>query len=232
MNNIFHYHSNNRTIEQSNISPLTFPHSNIRTIEHSNISPLSFPHSNIRTFEHSNISPYSPSHSNIRTIEHSNISHQGFTLVELLVASILLSMLVTILTMIFNQSAIAWRTGTAGVAQLEDSRRDLGTFHDCRDEALPGLKEKDVYGKSRAVKYRTVSIFRKNNKLRSDRAFEMINWDTAPSLLTAGEQGQIKQIEGGEKVGGSMFIVGVRSAGPNGEFGDEDDITTWPDEVF
>ena len=49
----------------------------------------------------------------------------GFTLLEVLVASVLMGMLVTILTMIFNQSAIAWRTGKAGVADMTDTERQL-----------------------------------------------------------------------------------------------------------
>ena len=45
---------------------------------------------------------------------------KGFTLLEVLVASLLMGMLVTILTMIFNQSSIAWRTGRASVADLAE----------------------------------------------------------------------------------------------------------------
>ena len=56
----------------------------------------------------------------------------GFTVLELLVASLLLSMLVTILTMIFNQSSIAWRTGTAIVEELGDVREKIAV---CREEA-------------------------------------------------------------------------------------------------
>ena len=63
---------------------------------------------------------------------------KGFTLLELMVASLLLSMLVTVLTMVFNSSSIAWRTGTAGVAELKNVRTELGTFHDIMDDLLPG----------------------------------------------------------------------------------------------
>ena len=48
---------------------------------------------------------------------------EGFTLVEVLVASLLLGMLVTILTMVFNQSSIAWRTGKASVSVIDKMRR-------------------------------------------------------------------------------------------------------------
>ena len=43
---------------------------------------------------------------------------RGFTILEMLVASLLLGMMVTVLTMIFNQSSIAWRTGIAGVVEI------------------------------------------------------------------------------------------------------------------
>ena len=53
---------------------------------------------------------------------------KGFTILELLVASLLLGMLVTILTMIFNQSSIAWRTGTAVVEDLGDVRESARVY--------------------------------------------------------------------------------------------------------
>ena len=43
---------------------------------------------------------------------------RAFTLLELMVACLLLGMLVSALTMLFNTSAVAWRTGTAGVAEI------------------------------------------------------------------------------------------------------------------
>lgn len=155
---------------------------------------------------------------------------RGFSLVELMVASLLLSMLVTILTMIFNQSSIAWRTGTAGVAGLQKVRRQLGTFHDNRDSALPGLGEKDKTGKNRSATYRTVSVFKDDNTLRTDRAFDTIQNGDAPAV-TVGDP-QSVTLDSGTAGSGAAFTVGVRSAGPNGEFGDEDDITTWPDNVL
>ena len=60
---------------------------------------------------------------------------RGFTILELLVASLLLGMLVTILTMLFNQSSIAWRTGVAGVNALEDVRENIAEVRDEADNA-------------------------------------------------------------------------------------------------
>lgn len=152
----------------------------------------------------------------------------GFTLIELMVASILLGMVVMVLTMLFDSAAIAWRTGTAGVVLLEDARKDLGTIHSDRDSVLPGLGEEDVRGENRSLNYRTVSLW-KDGSLRTDRAFDT----TMPAFdLPSAHKGASIGINGGSTVGGSLFTVGVRSAGPDGEYGTEDDITTWPDEVF
>ncbi len=62
---------------------------------------------------------------------------RGFTLLEVLVASVLMGMLVTILTMIFNQSAIAWRTGKAGVADMTETERKLARIHAYADSVVP-----------------------------------------------------------------------------------------------
>ena len=158
---------------------------------------------------------------------------RGFTLLEMLVAALLLGMLVSVLTMIFNSSAVAWRTGAAGVRTLNETRRQIGTFHDVRDNILPGLGGTG-YGTSRDMTFRTVSLWQKNSdQLRTDRAYDRVEWGTAPTFsLGDAAKGAPCAIQGGQTVGGSLFTVGVRSAGPNREFGDEDDITTWPDDVF
>ena len=61
---------------------------------------------------------------------------RGFTLLELLVASLLLGMLTTVLTMIINQSAIAWRTGTASVADLDGVRDNIAELREEADNAF------------------------------------------------------------------------------------------------
>ena len=170
---------------------------------------------------------------------------KGFTLVELMVASLLLAMLVTILTMMFNQSSIAWRTGTAGVADLNKTRWALGTFHDIRDEVLPGLGDQSPTGGSgdnRTIKYRTMPLWDDaagENRLRQRRAFSVerpqIDWGKAQDAEFNIDDAKIaagKPITGaGSGSGGSLFTVGVRSAGPNRVYGDADDITTWPEEI-
>lgn len=168
---------------------------------------------------------------------------RGFTILELLVASLLLSMLVTVVTMIFNQSSIAWRTGVAGVVELGETRMKLGTFHDVEDDALPGLGQSGKTVDSRDLKYRTVSIFRNwsggsgtptPSKSCAGRLYDTIAWQTAPQQSTTGGNalnGGSVSIDGGSSRGGEAYAVGVRSSGPDRRFGTADDISTFPEEV-
>ena len=177
-------------------------------------------------------------------------SRSGFTVLELLVASLLLGMLVTMLTMIFNQSSIAWRTGVASVDELQDTRTQLGAYHDIMDDALPGVGSTSDRGldepTSREITYRTVSIFRnwdggsglkKTDPSRnvSGRLYDQIDWSKASlvrfnaSDVMSGRDLSVTQPRSGASKGG--FIVGVRSAGPNRKMDDEDDIDTFPEDI-
>ena len=174
---------------------------------------------------------------------------RGFTILELLVASLLLSMLVTILTMIFNQSSIAWRTGIASVNDMETTRKQMGGYHDIMDDALPGVGEtaNQTQPDSRMIRYRTVSIFRNwsgNGQLQantpslncSGRLFDQIDWNKASlSQFTASDAMRGETItalqQPTESASKGGFIVGVRSAGPNRKMDDDDDITTYPEEI-
>jgi len=171
---------------------------------------------------------------------------KGFTLIELMVASILLAMVVTILTMVFNQSSIVWRTGVAGVANLNDTRAALGVYHDIRDDLLPGLGDTGGGGgsDSRTVQYRTVSLWAKRsqsksaNGLRNKRAFNLdsegLNWGKVTAFtMTDAQKASSQNIVGqgqnqADRIG---FAVGVRSLGPDGQPDTPDDITTWPEQI-
>ena len=152
---------------------------------------------------------------------------RGFTILELLVASLLLSMLVTVLTMIFNQSSIAWLTGVAGVRDLYDVRKDLGTRHDIEDDLLPGL------GGANSVQYRTVSVFSRWDGSGSPQT------DTGRLYEDAGGSISRSDVISPQKVGlfpgggrtKPAFAVGVRSAGPDKKWDTADDISTYPEEV-
>ena len=160
---------------------------------------------------------------------------KGFTILELLVASLLLGMLVTILTMIFNQSAIAWRTGKAGVADMTDTERKLSCIHAYADSVVPftgGDKYCVVSPWDDAItddsgQFNTRGI-RKASELH--KRFESVSGNFQNN---DGGNGQWRQTGLGspDVNGGRAFIVGVRSAGPDRQWETEDDISTWPDEV-
>ncbi len=162
---------------------------------------------------------------------------RGFTILELLVASLLLGMLTTILTMIFNQSSIAWRTGTAMVADLDHVRDTIAEVRDEADNAF--LWNGTVY--------RHVSLWKKDGGL-NDRACNADGSAVATAdngrwqavilrtLLSnpsdAWSSGQNTYLVGQGDQGGSgeTYIVNVMSAGPDREFGTWDDIWSFPDD--
>lgn len=182
------------------------------------------------------------------------MKRSGFTVLELLVASLLLSMLVTMLTMIFNQSSIAWRTGVAGVVELGNVRAFLGKYHDIEDDALPGLGQSASQAGAgstdrRDIRYRTVSIFKGWNgsgKLQknaerddnrcADRLYDQINWNAMPGISQFQMNDVLKgspntSVGSGTVQGNSAFVVGVRSWGPDKKLNTADDINTFPEDV-
>ena len=176
-------------------------------------------------------------------------SESGFTLLEVLVASMLLAMLITILTMVFNSSSIAWSMGKAGVAEMDAIRNNVSAANVVADNAVPrvDLQNPDVWG-------HLVSPWKANGDLRrraiekmtdnqlASRSWSMLQMDssikspvgdsgpgqwaraTGRSLWASFAPGSIS-ISGNAKA----FIVGVWSLGPDGKENSGDDISTWPD---
>lgn len=151
---------------------------------------------------------------------------KGFTLLELLVASLLLSMLVTILTQLFSQSSIAWRAGEEGVAELDQMRAEISAIQRDADNAIL------VNGQTR----RLCSVWDKSTGRLSDRGYQKTTqWEYQNFPSNAADPSSAsswmgitvsRQGSGGSKV--KNYLVGVTSAGPDGEFGTWDDITSWP----
>ena len=160
---------------------------------------------------------------------------KGFTILELLVASLLLGMLVTILTMIFNQSSIAWRTGVSGVAAMDKVRDNIAEVREEADNLfiygntvnrLTGLWGKDGNLRQRAC-------FGPNVKPSSpdDSAYEIVVLRSAVNGSTRGRDiGTVDVGSGGGGRSVQPYTVGVTSWGPDGEKDTYDDITTWPDD--
>lgn len=175
---------------------------------------------------------------------------KGFTLLEVMVASLLLAMLVTILTMIFNQSSIAWSTGTASVVGLGNIRRDMSTIGFQADNALdPDGSFANLRG------LQVVTIWDPNgNGVRSDTQGRAVdrNGLTTPEMRDSYPGGTVNVpiSSGGSGSTGSpddptennptggggkdTYVVGVTSWGPDRKTGGDhtwDDITTMPEET-
>lgn len=160
---------------------------------------------------------------------------KGFTILELLVASLLLGILVTILTMIFNQSSIAWRTGVAGVADLDEVRDNMATMREESDTAYPWNNHMyrlvspwdDTTGLLRTGSdARAISVNDSSEDARFLQAKGVqVTDSTEQKTFTA------RNVGTGD-AGGTIdtYIVNIKSAGPNREFEDWDDIWSYPDD--
>ena len=158
---------------------------------------------------------------------------KGFTILELLVASLLLGMLVTILTMIFNQSSIAWRTGVAGVADLDDVRDNMAEVREEADNAY--IWNNEVH--------RILSLWNDQGQLRT-RAIDAAGADyesreRAQVLMSQGnlndrskpDDFSVVPVGSGANAGNiNTYTVNVMSAGPDKEFDTWDDIWSFPDD--
>ena len=159
---------------------------------------------------------------------------KGFTIIELLVASLLLGMLVTILTMVFNQSSIAWRTGVAGVADLDLVRQNVAELREEADNAY--IWNDEVH--------RVLGLWNEQGELRT-RAWDVDTEsqnDANRALILRSRGGNLTDDSGLDDfkiiavgsgdAGGALktYTVNVKSAGPDKEFNTWDDIWSFPDE--
>ena len=166
-------------------------------------------------------------------LEKNNLCRSGFTLIEILVASLLLGMLMTILTMVFNSSAIAWRTGRASNSMMSLARRQLAYAQYMADNALPRVDEVTpsktgrvlgAWGRDGELRRRAVVI------CDSVSCFSYPNWDTQPSVggNVPEPWKEVNGIQSLRSDGGSSYLVGVLSWGPDGKQNTVDDINTLP----
>ena len=160
---------------------------------------------------------------------------RGFTILELLVASLLLGMLMTILTMLFNQSSISWRTGVAGVADLDEVRDNIAEVRDEADTA--SIWTNNVH--------RIVGLWDDETGQLRDRAWDVgteEDNDTCALFLQGrasylndrSKPGDFKVIAVGSGSSGNAlktYTINVKSAGPDKEFNTYDDIWSFPDEI-
>ena len=168
---------------------------------------------------------------------------RAFTLIEIMVATMLLAMLVTILTMIFNQSSVAWSTGVASVTALGNTRETMSVCASEADNVILDDRGSTILGvtsvwdlwkdgkwetsQSKSGEARTLKVFADfDEKFRSQ--------NVSASDVQEPLNDKIVSISGGSAAGRESFLVGVHSYGPDGKTGGDnswDDISTMPEEI-
>lgn len=159
---------------------------------------------------------------------------RGFTIIELLVATLLLGMLMTVLTMVFNQSSIAWRFGTAGVESLDNVRDNIAGLRDEADNAIiwDDSVIRSISPWSDNGEFRERAIQPAKGALNGLKDYEKINFlkgklDSKTKLSTIDT---VSVGGGADSHEFKNYMVNVKSAGPDREFNTWDDIWSFPDE--
>ena len=168
-------------------------------------------------------------------MKNANFSKRGFTLIEVLVASLLMGMLVVILTMVFNQSSLAWSVGKASVASLDKVRNNLGKGQRQADNALAHVSamsgnkticmvvspwkfsgnQLNQEIRKRAIERISDSVFNESQLAQTDpKGWQLYNVGSSASTDSQ-----------------TSYLVGVLSYGPDGQRDTEDDITSWPEDI-
>ena len=171
---------------------------------------------------------------------------KGFTIIELLVASVLLGILVTILTMVFNQSSIAWRTGVAGTLDMNTIRENIAEVREEADNAfihkgtlyrITGLWDRNGNLRNRACDAPGSTDENDNHAgyLRNKLGSGLTNFkaDDMKSFSIQGGSGSSGSSNKGQNQtgnGSKNYTVNVMSAGPDREFDTYDDVWSWPDD--
>ena len=157
---------------------------------------------------------------------------RGFTIIELLVASLLLGLLVTILTMIFNQSSIAWRTGMAGTVDMDQVRENIAEVREEADDAF-------VWGNRL---YRNTGLWKSNGQLRNRSCSAPDQTDqgeTRPTYLEnkMSNLSNLKpeyfsefSVGSGNAKAAKTYTVNVMSGGPANDIMDYRAIWSFPDD--
>ncbi len=175
------------------------------------------------------------------------VSESGFTLLEILVASMLLAMLITILTMVFNSSSVAWSTGKASVAEMDEVRQKMSAASIAADNAVPrvdvdspstwgllvspwkadgSLRRRGIVKMSESrVANQVWNLMQPNLDIKKGKTGEG-EWvrKSSAQLWSTLQPGRV-DLSGDTKA----YVVGVWSVGPDGKENTGDDISTWPD---
>lgn len=166
---------------------------------------------------------------------------RGFTILELLVASLLLGMLMTILTTIFNQSSIAWRTGVAGVADLDEVRNNMAKVREEADNVyvwsdgdkihrVLGLWDRNGELRGRAIDADGVGSLQEQEKARYLKEKSSGIGDSNQTVEQFSQKTEINVGNVDDNGGLSTYSVNVMCLGPDKKFDTWDDIWSYPDD--
>ena len=167
---------------------------------------------------------------------------RGFTILELLVATILLGIMATILTMMFNQSSISWRLGTALVADMDGVRDNMAEIREEADNAFAwGGQLRRIVGpwdaggnlRKRACdapgsgvetedggKWQAVVLRQSRSGLAANG--RRMLWTTSLNTISIGQTGLPDTYD--------TYIVNVMSGGPKNDVMDWEAIWSYPDD--
>lgn len=166
---------------------------------------------------------------------------RGFTILELLVASLLLGMVTTIVTMLITQSSVSWRVGSSMVSKLDNVRDNAAELRDEADNAF--VHDGTIY--------RFIGPWSSNGKLRK-RACDANGFEAAgeqgadrnhPNILKMNAGGLTTAKEPwtagnnllnvgtvGSAENGRNYTVNVMSGGPKNDIMDWRAIWSFPDD--
>ena len=169
---------------------------------------------------------------------------RAFTLIEIMVATMLLAMLVTILTMIFNQSSIAWSTGVASVTALGNTREEMSVCARESDNVIVADNGSSLLGIGSVwdlwdEKSRLWKATPDSGAMRTLRRYQDLEERFRKQNIGVGDvvdplRDKTITINGANAVGRDSYLVGVHSYGPDGKTGGDnswDDISTMPEEI-
>ena len=168
-------------------------------------------------------------------------SESGFTLLEILVASMLLAMLITILTMVFNSSSIAWSTGKASVMEMESVRRHISAANIVADNAMPGVETGrrntwgylvDPWDPSTGDLRRRAIVNQASDLVGNSGLLVLPNLNSGKGPWVYKDEklwAMLESLSFQPPDRAKTYAVGVWSYGPDGIANSGDDISTWPD---
>ena len=191
------------------------------------------------------------------TINNESRMSKGFSLLEILVAMAILSVIILTLSTVFNQSSLAWDSGLAKVEKSMEGRIALNLMANELRNAVagPDFLEPVSFGSGgmafnsmvqatdgeHAVRFIEYSgqINRKATKYQEDYSYP--GAIVSDGLLLTAEEFTVEPDSGwssGDELPASVkltikmqrttktAVVSVTSAGPNGQFNDDDDVSS------